>query len=396
MENQTPSFDTVLCRRGTGSMKWDVQGNVRGREGLLSFGMADMDFAVAPEITEALRRRIEHPVFGYTAAGPELKQAIARWFEARHGWKPEPEWMLLGSGVVTAISLALEALTDIGDKIVVLTPVYDQFFTILKGLRRDIICCDLLPDADGGYTADEAALEKALAQGAKAVLFCNPHNPVGKVWGRRELQRIVALCRARGAYLLSDEIHADILMPGHVYTPMLDVEGADACAVSFLSPSKTFNISGLSLSVAVARDETLLKRLGEQFHAHFIMGSNLFAYTAAGAAYQYGGPWLDGLLRYLAGNAAYVRESLSGGLSRVRVGRLEGTFLMWLDLRGYGLASQELCRRLSERYGVVVGNGGSYGMAGEGFIRLNIGCPRETLRRGAEAIGRMCGDLERG
>lgn len=390
MKGERFDFDTVISRRGSGSMKWDVQ----GRDGKLSFGMADMDFPVAPQITEALKRRTEHPIFGYAAATPALRETIAEWFAKRHGWRPEPEWMQLGSGVVTGLALALEALTCKGDRIILLTPVYDQFFTILKGLEREAVCCELLPTPDGGYAADFPAIEKAMVQGAKAVLFCNPQNPVGKVWEREELERLVALCRKQGIWLLSDEIHCDLLMPGYHYTPMLSIEGAACCTVSFLAPNKTFNISGLGLAVAVAQDETLRNRLREQFFGHFIMGSNLFAYAAAEAAYRDGAPWLDSLLAYLVDNRAYVEKRLEMEMPRLRTAKLEGTFLMWLDLRTFGLPSRELCQRLADQYGAVLGSGSSYGPGGEGFLRMNIGCPRATLCQGMDALKHLYEQLE--
>jgi len=385
-------FDQIMDRRGTDSMKWDRQINRYGCDGKYCYGMADMDFAVMPEIVEAIERRASHPVFGYTAVDKELRGIVCAWMQRRHETEVLPGWITIGQGVVNSLALAIEALTQKGDTILVFIPSYDQFFTIVQGLERRLVCCEL-QDNDGNYQIDFTALEDELDKGdVKLVLMCNPHNPVGRVWTKAELSKIAYLCREKQIPILSDEIHADITMPGHRYTSLISLEEARDISIAFISPNKTFNISGLGIAFAITSDEGIRTKLEQVFLAHFIWGTNLFAYVAAKTAYLNGDAWVDDLCAYINKNYIYVRDALSAVAPRLRVTPLEGTFLMWVDISALRIGSDEFCAVLAKEHGVVVCSGSAYrGADCSEFVRINLGCPRSELDPLIQAFKKVYG-----
>ena len=380
-------FDKIVERRGTASVKWDVRDLFQAApdQDLTPMWIADMDFAVLPQVQQAMKDRCDHPVFGYNTPTPGSLPALCGWYERRHGWKFTPDEVVCGIGVVTMLRFTIEAITAPGDKVLVFSPVYDPFFAVVRNTGRTLV--DLPMDVDGGvYTVDWNKLEDALKGGVKAVILCNPLNPVGKVWTRDELNTIADLCARCGVYVLSDEVHGDIVMPGYTYTPMGTFPQIRDRVVVYTAISKTFNLAGLHQSAIIVPDPDLRARVDGALKSAWIMGANVMAFPAMEAAYTYGDTWVDELCVYLSGNAAYVAEQCAAAMPRVGLSRHEGTFLMWLDLRCLGMTSDQLTVVLGRDYGVGLGNGAHYGSQCDGFMRLNIACPRATLEKGIEAL----------
>lgn len=379
------NFDSMIDRMGTQSIKWERQTRAFGTEGLLPFWIADTDFAVAPEIRESLMRRAEHPIYGYACQGDGYLDAVASWFHRRHGWKIQKEWIIPTTGVVTAVGFAMDAVTNPGDRVLLLTPMYDPFFTVIEGSGRTLAALDLT-ETDGHYELDFEAFENQLRAGVGAVIFCNPHNPIGKVWKYEELERIAQLCAQYHTYILSDDIHCDIVLGENRYTPIASFDCARPWTCTFTAPSKTFNVAGLGAANILVEDEALRARVRKSLMSKFIMGPGLFGYVACEAAYTHGEKWLDEQLCYLSQNARYVTEFLEEYLPEIKAFPLEGTYLLWLDFRSLSMDSGTLCRELAEHCKAALNRGNAFGASGDGFMRLNIGCPRELL---AEFLKRL-------
>lgn len=385
-------FDAYIDRRGSDCIKWERQTRACGREGLDPYWIADSDWAAPPCVTKALQERAAHPIYGYTYPSPSYMEAACDWFKTQHNWAVQPQWILPGIGVMTAMALTVGELTEPGDRVAVLTPVYDSFFMPIRGMGREMAAVPLREEALC-YGIDFAALETELAKGAKALLFCNPHNPVGRVWRREELLRLIELCGRYHVWILSDDSHCDLAAAGHRYIPLASLPGGAERTITFTSPSKTFNIAGICASNAVIPNEELRSRLSGCFMAHLVRGSNVFAYTACRAAYSEGASWLEEQMSYLAGNEAYIRGFVETSMPKARLTPWEGTFLLWLDCRTSGKSSRELAALLAERYQVALGRGDSYGPGGDGFLRLNMACPRSRLQGLCEKLGQFYKDV---
>ena len=381
-------FDTLPDRRGTASLKWDFGARVVGRDGLLPLWVADMDFAAPPFIAEAIARRAAHGVFGYTLEPESFFEAARQWLRVRHGWDVQREWMLAMPGVVQTISAALIAGSRPGDRIVVQPPVYHPFAQRIRANGRQVAENPLVLDGDR-YRMDFDGLARELERGARMLVLCNPHNPGGRAWSREELDRVADLCSRRGAIIVSDEIHADLVLPGtggRRHVPLASIS-ADAArlAVTCVSATKTFNIAGLGGSLAIVGDPDLRRRLNEAIEAQCGGTANCFAVAAAEAAWRQGAAWVDAMLAYVAGNLAFLRDRLERELPTARVLPLEATYLAWIDLRRLGLSDDEVRRRLLDA-GVWLDEGRKFGGGGEGFQRLNLACPREVLSRAVDGM----------
>ena len=383
------NFDKIVDRRGTASVKWDVKDlfGVGLDADLIPMWIADMDFAVLPEVQEAMHKRVDHPTFGYNTPTPGCLPALCSWYERRHNWKFTPDQVICGIGVVTMIRFTIEAITAAGDKIAVFSPVYDPFFAVVKNTGRTLV--DLpMNEKDGRYSVDLVAFEQALKDGVKAIILCNPHNPVGKVWTKDELTAIGDLCAEYGAYVLSDEVHGDMALLGNHYTPMGLVPSVQDKLIVYTAISKTFNLAGLHQSAIIVPNAELRAKVDGALKGAWIMGPNIMAFTAMEAAYTYGDTWVDEVTAYLSDNARYVQQQVAEFMPKVKLSQHEGTFLMWMDLRCLGMTSNELTLVLGRDYGVGLGNGGHYGAQCDGFMRLNIACPRATLEEGIARIKR--------
>lgn len=381
------NFDKFVDRRGTACVKWDVRDlfGVGPDADLTPMWIADMDFAVVPEIQTALKERCDHPTFGYNTPTPGCIPALCSWYERRHNWKFTPDQVLNGIGVVTMIRFTLEALTVPGDQVAVFSPVYDPFFAQVRNSGRTLV--DLpMKEQDGHYSVDLAAFEQALKDGVKAVIFCNPHNPIGKVWTKDEVETIGGLCAKYGAYMLSDEVHGDMVMDGNHYNPMGLVDAIQDKLVVYTAISKTFNLAGLHQSAIIIPNAEVRAKVDAMLKGAWIMGPNLMAFTAMEAAYTYGDKWVDEVVAYISDNVRYVQQQVRDFMPKVKLSHHEGTFLMWLDLRCLGMSSDELTVTLGREYGIGLGNGAHYGKQCDGFMRMNIACPRSTLEKGVAAL----------
>ena len=362
-------FDKQISRRGTDSYKWDSAES----EHVLPMWVADMDFPTAPAIVDALKKRIEHGIFGYTRVPESYYKVVTDWFSRRHNWTVNREWIIYTSGVVPAVSAIIKALTVPGDKVLVQTPVYNCFFSSIRNNGCEMVSSPLCY-ADNTYTIDYEDLEcKAADPKVKIMLLCNPHNPAGRVWKREELVRIGAICIRHGVTVVSDEIHCELVFPGHRYTPFASIsEDFLRHSVTCLSPSKAFNIAGLQIANIVCADANRRSKIDRAINDNEVCDVNPFGVIATQAAYNEGEKWLDQLIEYLHANYLYMREFCREHLPEFPVTVLEGTYLVWMDCRKLGLPSEELERQLMEQGDLWLNAGIMYGMEGEGFMRLNI------------------------
>ena len=379
------NFDQCPDRRGTESVKWDLY------PGTLPLWVADMDFAVAPEIREALQKRLDHGVFGYELIPDDYFEIMGRWFASRHGWEGiGRENIVPTTGVIAAYSAAIKAMTVPGDKVMVMTPCYNAFFPAIRNNRCVQLDCPLRFNGKQ-YIVDWDLFEQCAGE-AKVLLLCNPHNPVGRVWTREELLLMAEICRRKGVFVISDEIHCELTYPGHDYTPWATLPAEYVKnSVSCISPTKAFNIAGIQIANIFAACPEILKKMDRAINDNECCDVNVFGVAALKAAYGKGGPWLDELRNYLYHNARTVCCFLEDELPGIVVPPLEGTYLMWPDCRwalrqGEPLEgfSERLGNFLREKYGLTLSIGTIYGAAGEGFERLNIACPRTRLLDGLE------------
>ena len=380
-------FDVCPDRRGTESVKWDEF------PGMLPMWVADMDFRVAPEIQEALQKRLDHGVFGYELIPDNYFQVMGRWFAQRHGWEGiGRENIVPTTGVIAAYSAAIKAMTVPGDKVLVMTPCYNAFFPAIRNNKCGQLESPLKFDGKH-FIVDWDDFEAKVKQ-ARVFLLCNPHNPVGRVWTREELLLMAEICRRNNVFVVSDEIHCELTYPGHDYTPWATLpEQYVKNSVSCISPTKAFNIAGIQIANIFAADPEILKKMDRAINDNECCDVNVFGVTALQAAYDKGGPWLDALRNYLYHNARTVCCFLEDEMPGVVCPPLEGTYLMWLDCRcalkpGEPLEgfSERLANHLKEKHGLVLSTGTIYGAAGEGFERLNIACPRTRLLDGLDRL----------
>ena len=379
-------FDQLIPRRGTNSVKWDEE----PAADILPMWVAHMDFRTAPCVVEALRRRVEHGVYGYATVPESYYGAVTSWFARRHGWAPGADWILPVTGVIPALSAILRALTRPGDRVLVLTPVYNHFFIAIDNSGCSAAERELTY-GDNRYTVDFDALERRAADPAvKLMLLCNPHNPAGRVWTPEELRRIGDICLRRDILVVADEIHCELVMPGFRYTPFASLSEEFARrSVTCASPSKAFNLAGLQVANIFAADAALRARIGHSLQINETGEIGPFAIEALIAAYDEGAEWLDALNEYLHGNYRFLREYFDRNLPQYPVLPLEGTYLVWVGCRASGLTSDELETKLLEEAKLRINPGSIYGEAGRDFIRLNIACPRKLLAEGLDRLKRV-------
>ncbi|MCL6517580.1 MalY/PatB family protein [Alicyclobacillus sp.] len=386
-------FDEAVQRKGTASSKWDGLKDRYGVEDAIPMWVADMDFKSPPEVVEALKRRAEHGVFGYTVRPASYLAAIADWQRTRHGWRVEPEWICHAPGVVPAIGFLIDALTEPGDRVVVQPPVYYPFYRLLQQRDRQIVH-NPLRLRDGRYEMDYDDLERRLRDGARMLILCSPHNPVGRVWTEPELRRLGELCQHYGVLVVADEIHGDLVYAPHVHTPYASLgEAFKLHSVTCVAPSKTFNLAGLHTASVIIPDPEVRRRYLDAIGRAAVGSANVFGIAATEAAYREGGPWLDALLAYLEGNLDLLQSFVAERMPELVVHRPEGTYLAWVDCRGLGIADPQALQAfwLTEAR-VAFDQGYIFGPGGEGFVRINVGCPRAQL---VECLERMASAVER-
>lgn len=392
MEVSMYDFDSLLSRRGTSSTKWDALSRDYGDATLLPFWVADMDFELPPELNKALRQRTIDATYGYTFASDSYFHSIEKWYAARHGMSIRKEELVNVPGVLTGLSLAISALCGKNDRILINTPAYPPFLGLTKNSDLELIQSPLLREKTG-YEFDFQNLEKNLERGIRCFVLCSPHNPVGRVWTRNELARIVELCDSYGTFILSDEIHCDLVYPGRQHLPLTIIsERAKQISLIASAPSKTFNIAGLKSSYLIIQNSEVrekVKAMVEKYHLY----TNLFGLLATEIAYSHGDEWLDELLVYLWKNACFVRDFVAASKLKINVEMPEATYLMWMDFSEYGMSQEALMERLKNVAGVALNNGLDFGDQCAGFARLNIGTTRKFLEEGMKRIADAFMDL---
>lgn len=375
-------FDKVINRRHTDSTKWSVPDTE------LPMWVADMDFATAPQIINALRSRTDHGIFGYTEVTDEWYEAYDKWWRERHGIGMEKESLLFCTGVVAAISSTVRKLTKPGDRVVIQTPVYNIFFNSIVNNGCAVFENRLIYDGEH-YSVDFDDLEKKLSEpDVRLMILCNPHNPVGKIWDRETLDKIGELCQSHGVTVLSDEIHCDVASPGHAYVPFASV--SDVCrnnSITCVSPTKAFNLAGIQTAAIYIPNKDLYVKIKRAINTDEVAEPNVFATVSAVAAFTKGGEWLDQMNEYVFKNKETVCSFLQERLPGVRAVRGDATYLVWLDVSRYG-SSRDVAGFLREKTGLYVTAGSVYGKNGDGFLRMNVACPRSTLFDGLDRLER--------
>ena len=369
-------FERIVNRRGTASLKWDVE------EQELPMWVADMDFQTAPEIMAAIRERADHGIFGYTVVPDAWYKAIQDWWKKRHGFLIEKEWLLFSTGVVPAISSIVRKMTTAGENIVIQTPVYNVFFNSIRNNGRNVLESRLRWD-NGQYRIDFEDLEEKFKNPQTTMMIlCNPHNPIGKIWDRETLERVGELAYKHHVLVLSDEIHCDLTDPGHEYIPFASV--SEMCrknSITCIAPTKTFNLAGLQTAAVAVPDENLRQKVNRGLNTDEVAEPNVFAITAAVAAFTKGEAWLEELRSYLKANKDYVREYLALEIPEITAVPSDATYLLWLDCRKLIGDSTMLCRFIRSDSGLYLSDGKDYGN-GQSHLRMNVACPREQLREG--------------
>ena len=383
-------FDELIDRRRSDSVKWDW-----AEEDVLPMWVADMDFRTAPELTEALSAKISTGIFGYHTVPERFTQAIIDWWRINHQFNIEREWLLPATGVLPSIAAILRTFVKEDETIILQTPTYNHFFVILENAGYELVCNDLRYD-NGSYTVDLDDLEaKASDPRARLLILCNPHNPVGRVWKKAELEKIAAICAAHDVMVVSDEIHSDLVFEDYKHTPFAAVaQRFGTLAITCGSPCKTFNISGLPISYLIATDKDILEKVEKTLVMQENSYPNPIAVEALIAAYGKGKPWMEELKAYLAGNYSYLEAFCKEHLPQVRVVRPEATYLVWLDCSALQMSSEELSDILLKEGKLWLNAGTIYGAAGEGFLRMNIGCPRMLLKEGLNRLKKVLDTLE--
>lgn len=386
MTNMKYDFDKVTPRCGTNSYKWDSTDDKE----VLPMWVADMDFPTAPCIINALEKRVEHGIFGYTRVPEEYYDAVISWFSRRHHWKPKREWFIYTSGVVPALSAVIKALTNVGDKVLTLTPVYNCFFSSIRNNGCELDSCALRYE-NNTFSIDYEDLEhRAADPKTTLMLLCNPHNPSGRVWTREELRRIGDICIKNNVVVVADEIHCELVHPGFTYTPFASVsEEFQKHSVTCVAPSKAFNIAGLQIANIIVENDKWRQRIDKAININEVCDVNPFGVIATIAAYNEGEEWLNQLLQYIHGNYLFFKDYCEEHLPQLPVAPLEGTYLAWMDCRNLGIPSEELEEELMKEAKLWLNAGSMYGKEGEGFMRWNLACPRQLVKEGLERFSQF-------
>ncbi|MBQ6961058.1 MAG: pyridoxal phosphate-dependent aminotransferase [Clostridia bacterium] len=378
-------FDRIIDRRNTDCEKWDDRG-VMDPDGI-PLWVADMDFACAPPIVEAIRKRAEHPCFGYTIDNPADDEALIGFWRRRHGLEIQPGEITMLPCVVTGLKACVRALTQPGDSVAIVTPVYGPFYGSIKSNGRIVRAVSLKRDEETGrYDLDFGAMQKALQEGAKLVMLCSPHNPASRLWKKEELTRLCELAEEYGVPMVCDEIHADFVYAPGKFVSILSIPEGRNRAVMLCSASKTFNVAGLQQAAMVCMNPDLLEKLRKELNAAGVMCGNTFALLAARAAYTQGDDWLDGLIAYLDGTRKLLADWVAAYVPKAKMSPIEATYLAWLDMRAYGLTCEEMARKCRKAKVALTG-GTFFGEEGEGFMRVNFACPRSQLKEGIKRLG---------
>jgi len=380
------NFDDVPQREGTNSIKFDLRKETFGAPDVIPMWVADMDFRTPEFIISALENRLKHEILGYSFRSQSYFSSIINWLKNRHGWQVEKEWICFSPGIVPALNFCTLAFTETGDSIILQPPVYHPFYPAVESHGRKIIHNRLTENA-GNWEMDFESLKSCAAQKPPMIMISNPHNPIGRAWTREELSRLVEICLDNKILILSDEIHCDLVMPDFKHTAVASISPeASDITITCVAPSKTFNLAGLSTSSVIISNPQLRKKFQAFTENLHVGGGNIFGTIASEAAYTNGSEWLDELLAYLDSNSRYVTEYCANYIPHIDPVRLEATYLLWLDCRKMGMTGKELHEFFVFKAGVGMNEGSTFGPGGEGFMRMNIACPRKTLVQAMEKI----------
>lgn len=380
-------FDRIIERKGSGAIKTDALGKFFGKDELIPMWVADMDFETPDFITEALIGRMGHPIFGYTEEPADYRPAICDWIEEHHGWKIQKEWLSYIPGIVKGIGMAINVFVKEDEKIVIQPPVYHPFRLVPQKNHREVVFNPLRELPEGGYEMDFENLEAVCDDKCRMLILSNPHNPAGIVWSRESLERLASFCHSRGIIVISDEIHCDMALFGNRHIPFASVSPeAAACSITFGAPSKTFNIAGIVSSYSIVPDEKLRKRFYDWMEANEMGAANIFSPIATIAAFRKGERWRRQMLEYVEGNIEFLMEYCQNNIPKIKPLRPQASFLVWMDCRELGLDHDQLIDLFINKAGLALNDGETFNPGGQGFMRLNVGTPRQVLRTALERL----------
>lgn len=380
------NFDTVVDRMKSSSVKWDGAEALFGEKDLLPLWVADMDFKVPDEVSKAVADKASHGIFGYTIREESYYQSIIDWMKTRHSWTIEKEWICHSPGVVTALSLAVQAYTKPGDKVIVQPPVYYPFMKVTETNDREVVYNPLVNN-NGSYEMDFEDLISKIDESVKLLMLCNPHNPGGFVWNKEDLQRLGDICMEHGILVISDEIHSDLVFKKGSHIPFASLSEQFAQnSITCTAPSKTFNLAGLQTSNIIIPNEGLREKFTTETERNSIGMPNSFGPVATEAAYTHGGPWLEGVLEYVEGNLKFVTDYFAENVPALKVLPLEATYLAWIDCTELGMTPEELETFFLSKAHVALNQGKAFGPGGEGFVRMNLACSRSIVEKASKQI----------
>lgn len=389
----TYDFDKIIDRHGTGALALDVLQERYGKADLMPLWVADMNFATPQFITDAMKRRLDHSLFGYTIVPKDFWPTVTRWIEAHHQWTVREEWMRFVPGIVKGIGFVVNVFVKPDEKVIIQPPVYHPFRLTPAGNGREVVMNPLIRHDDGSYSMDFDNLAEVADDKCRLLILSNPHNPAGIVWDEETLRRLAHFCAERGIIVISDEIHCDMALFGNRHHPFASVsEEAAQCSITFGAPSKTFNIAGIVSSYCIVPNEDLRNRLFSWMAANELDEPHIFAPIATMAAFNEGEEWRRQMLHYIEGNIMFVEDYLKENLPQIKPLRPQASFLVWLDCRGLRLQHDALVHLFVDEAGLALNDGEMFGKGGEGFMRMNIASPRAVLR---EALGRLKDAVER-
>lgn len=386
-------FESIIDRTGTDCVKWDhydMKGEVQG---MIPMSIADMDFKVPSFIADAMSKRIAHGIFGYTVVPGSYYEAIEDWLFRRFEWKVKREWIRFSPGVIPALNFAVQTYTSPGDKVIIQPPVYHPFRAAISNNNR-VVANNPLKKVNGRYRMDLDGLKSLIDSRTRMIILASPHNPVGRVWEKDELKALVDICAENGIIIVSDEIHADLVMPGHRHIPTASVsDEAAKITITCTSPSKTFNIAELHVANVIIPDSSLFERFDLALMRAGLNRPNVMGLYAMEAAYANGERWVEELIPYLHGNYLVMKDILLAELPKVRCAEMEGTYLGWLDFNGFGLSDTKVEEILLTKARVAMTPGRIFGPGGEGFYRMNLACPRTVVEEAVRRIGEAFGGI---
>ena len=382
-------FDSIIERRGTGALKTDALQQRYGKAGLLPLWVADMDFATPPFIVDALKKRMEHPIFGYTVEPDDFWPCVQDWILEHHGWKVEREWLTYIPGIVKGIGMAINAFLAPDEKVIIQPPVYHPFRLVPQGNGREVVYNPLRENPDGSYSMDFENLEQVCDDKCRMLILSNPHNPAGILWDKDTLARLARFCHSRGIIVISDEIHCDMALWGGRHIPFASsCEQAAQCSITFGSPSKTFNIAGIVSSYAIVPEQELREKFYGYLSANEYNDPPIFSPIATIAAFRNGEQWRKEMLEYVEGNILALEQYCRQYIPEIKPLRPQASFLVWLDCRALGLAHEQLVSLFVDKAGLALNDGEMFGQGGQGFMRMNAACPRSQLLRALDSLGR--------